>query len=307
MTTIIIGIDHGNRFIKSKEGMYTAGYVESNTQPITNDNVLQYNGKYYAIGSKRTKYKYDKTIDETYFILTLPAIAMRLDKEQLNSADIILGVGLPLSHFQLKEKFSNYFKRGGIRFKYNNKDYFINIKEVMCFPQGISGYMLNYQKYKDIDFINLFDFGQVTLDAVKIHKGKPLLESAISLNWSMLRLVKNIQEAIRKEIGIEIAEEQIETSIQGKKALFFNDNIERIIEETKINFVAEMIGELTENQFELRATMNLMIGGGSSVIQNTIDLGIHNSSIGYTEIVPQPQAANAVGYEMLINESLKRR
>lgn len=303
----IIGVDHGNRFIKSLEGIYSSGYVESLTVlPIT-ENLLYYNDKYYSIGGNRVKYRYDKTLDETFFILTLPALAMRLNKEGLTSADAILGVGLPLSHFQLKQKFINYFKRENIDFTYNQKKYQVNIKEVMCFPQAISGYMLHFEKYRGIDYLNLLDFGQVTLDAVKIHQGKPIINSAISLNWGMIKLVKKIQEQIRKETGIEISEEQIEMTLQGKKALFFDDRIDKIIKTATIAFVNEMLDELRENGYELQATMNLLMGGGAYIVQKTLDLGQHQNRIGYTEILAESQIANALGYERLIKEALRRR
>jgi plasmid segregation protein ParM len=304
---IIIGIDHGNRFVKSSEGIYTSGYVQSLTIPPITENLLHYDGKYCLIGGKRVKYHYDKTIDETFFILTLPALAMRLNKEGIASSEVILGVGLPLSHFQLKQKFINYLKRENVDFAYNQKKYQVNIKEIMCFPQAISGYMLHFEKYRGIDYLNLLDFGQVTLDAVKIHQGKPIINSAISLNWGMIKLVKKIQEQIRKETGIEISEEQIEMTLQGKKALFFDDRIDKIIMTTTIAFVNEMLDELRENGYELQATMNLLMGGGAYIVQKTLDLGQHQNRIGYTEILAESQIANALGYERLIKEALRRR
>ena len=36
---IIIGVDHGNRFIKSSEGIYSSGYVESLTVPPVTENL----------------------------------------------------------------------------------------------------------------------------------------------------------------------------------------------------------------------------------------------------------------------------
>ena len=304
---IIIGVDHGNRFIKFSEGIYSSGFFESMTVPPVAENLLHYNDKYYSIGVNRVKYRYDKTIDETFFILTLPALAMRLSKEGITDADVILGVGLPASHFQLKQKFINYFKRDNIHFTYNQKKYQVNIKEVMCFPQAISGYMLHFEKYREIDFLNLLDFGQVTVDAVKIHQGKPLIDSAISLNWGMLKLVKTIQEQIRKETGIEITEEQIEMTLQGKKALLFNDRINKIIESATITFINDMLDELRENGYELQATMNLLMGGEAYIVQNTLDKGKDQNRIGYTEILPESQIANAVGYERLVREALRRR
>ena len=277
------------------------------TVPPVAENLLHYNDKYYSIGVNRVKYRYDKTIDETFFILTLPALAIRLNKDGITSADVILGVGLPLSHFQLKQKFINYFKRENIHFIYNQKKYYVNIKEVMCFPQAISGYMLHFEKYRGIDYLNLLDFGQVTLDAVKIHQSKPIIGSAISLNWGMLKLVKSIQEQIRKETGMEIAEEQIEIVLQGKKALFFDDRIDKIIKTATVIFVNEMLDELRENGYELQATMNLLMGGGACIVQKTIDLEKHQNRIGYTEMLPESQIANALGYERLIREALRRR
>ena len=46
---------------------------------------------------------------------------------------------------------------------------------------------------------------------------------------------------------------------------------------------------------------------GASIVQTTLDLGQHQNRIGYTEILPQSQIANALGYERLIHETLRRR
>lgn len=305
MKTLIIGIDHGNRMIKTKDNMYSCGYTKTKTQPIGFENVLEFEGSFYCIDG-RSKYKYDKTIDSTYFILTLPAIAKRMADEDVNEADVILGIGLPLSHYRLKDDYINYFKREDIGFKYNNKRYLVNIKEVMCFPQAISGLMPFYVKYKDIDFLNLIDVGQVTVDAVKIFKGKPILDSAISLNYGMMKLVKSIQEDVRKETGIEIEEVQVELSLQGRKTVYFNQYIEDIIESTKLKFTSDLLDELRESGFELQATMNLLMGGGASIIQGSLNKH-ENNRISYFEVLPQAQNANALGYEFMVNEAIRRR
>jgi hypothetical protein len=41
--------------------------------------------------------------------------------------------------------------------------------------------------------------------------------------------------------------------------------------------------------------------------QNTLELGKHQNRIVYTEILPECQLANALGYERLIREALRRR
>ena len=87
------------------------------------------------------------------------------------------------------------------------------------FAQGISGYILNFERYKELEYLNLLDFGQVTLDAVKIYRGT-IDRFCNQSKLGMLKLVKSIQEQVRKETGIEIAEEQIEMTLQGSKACF---------------------------------------------------------------------------------------
>lgn len=306
MKQIVIGVDHGNRLIKSREGMYGCGYITTKSQ-IGMEMVIEYKEKTYCIDG-RSRYKYDKTMDETYFILTLPAIAMRMEREEINEANIILAIGLPLSHFsQLKDKYISYFTRSNINFKFNGNRFMVDISEVLCYPQSISGYLYNYNKYKDIDFLNLIDVGQMTLDIVKIYNGKPFLESAVSLNYAMNRLVKGIQDNVRKVSGIELNEIQIESTLQGNKNIYFQDDITNIIEMSKKDFINEMLDEIRENDFDLQATVNLFLGGGGSIIVDALDKQKNNNRIGYYDLLPQSQKANALGYEFLAYETLKRR
>jgi len=96
-------------------------------------------------------------------------------------------------------------------------------------------------------------------------------------------------------------------TLQGKKALFFDDRIDKIIKTATIIFINEMLDELRENGYELQATMNLLMGGGACIVQKTIDLGKHQNRIGYSEMLIESQIANALGYERLIREALRRR
>lgn len=306
MKQVVIGIDHGNRMIKSSDGMYSCGYTVTKNQ-VGMDMVIEYKGKSYCIDG-RSKYKYDKTIDETYFILTLPAIAMRLEREKISEANIILAIGLPLSHFsQLKDRYIKYFTRNNIDFMFNGKHYMVDISEVLCYPQSVSGYLYNYNEYKDIDFLNLIDVGQMTLDIVKVYNGKPIIDSAVSLSCAMNKLVKSIQDNVRKVTGIELSEMQIESTLQGKKSIYFQDKIIDLIETTKTDLINEMLDEIRENGFDLQATVNLFIGGGGSIVVDILDKQKNNNRIGYYDLLPQSQTANALGYELLAYETLRRR
>ncbi|WP_129600774.1 ParM/StbA family protein [Anaerophilus nitritogenes] len=310
MEKVILGYDSGNGAIKTSNGdVFTAGFVVSNS-PISNKDLLEYQGKYYNVGMNRVKYKYDKTSDNDYFILCLAAIAKKLEKMNVGSekVEIVLGVGLPLSHFTLKDKFIEYFKRKDVSFKWCGKRYNVMISTVMCFPQAIAGFMTVLNKYDKISFVNLLDCGKVTLDIVKISNNRPLLNTAKSLNYGVLSLLKRIQENVRKETGIELEEEQIEIALKdnGNSSLFFDNRLEKIITDTRNDFVSEMLSELRENGYELQNTVNLLIGGGAEIILSSINDNACANKIGYTEAIPDAQLANAMGYEMLVRETLLR-
>ncbi|HOL22731.1 MAG TPA: hypothetical protein PLQ41_07775, partial [bacterium] len=88
----IIGIDHGNKAIKSIVNQYNSGFTVSNTMPITKERLLEFEGKYYSILGERFHVMLDKTVNDNFFILSLPAIAEVLEKKYqgVNKGEIIL-------------------------------------------------------------------------------------------------------------------------------------------------------------------------------------------------------------------------
>ena len=72
---IIIGIDHGNKAIKNIMTQYNSGFVESNIAPIVKQQLIEYDGKFYSIASDRFPLMINKTVNDKFFILSLPSIA----------------------------------------------------------------------------------------------------------------------------------------------------------------------------------------------------------------------------------------
>ena len=73
--TIVIAIDHGWSACKTSNFVFCSGVREITTEPAIYDNVVQYDGRYFKIGSERLKVKDTKVEDDNYYILTLAAIA----------------------------------------------------------------------------------------------------------------------------------------------------------------------------------------------------------------------------------------
>ena len=92
---IIIGIDHGNTSIKTILGLNVSQVLLFSTMSLLLRGLLNYQSKYYSIGTERLPVKMDKQKMRT-FIITLAAIAESLSygSEYISTIEKIL-------HFQL--------------------------------------------------------------------------------------------------------------------------------------------------------------------------------------------------------------
>lgn len=72
--TIVIGVDHGWANMKTAGSVFTSGIKEITTTPALYENVLEYEGKYYKVGTKRLEVRETKVQDDNYYLLTLAAI-----------------------------------------------------------------------------------------------------------------------------------------------------------------------------------------------------------------------------------------
>ena len=66
-----IGFDHGWNFCKTRHTSFLSGLREITTTPALFDNVLEYGGKYYKIGTKRMEVRENKVSDDSFYLLTL--------------------------------------------------------------------------------------------------------------------------------------------------------------------------------------------------------------------------------------------
>ena len=98
----IIGTDHGWMNMKTASTIFTSG-VNKTTEPAFFDDMLEFEGNYYKIGSNRLEVNENKVGNENYYLLTLAAMAKELKKRNKTSANVVLSVGLPITKFA-KEK-----------------------------------------------------------------------------------------------------------------------------------------------------------------------------------------------------------
>ena len=93
----VIGIDHGWSMMKTISQVFVTGVKEITTTPALFGDVLEYEGKFYKVGTVRQEVKDTKVEDDSFYLLTLAAVAKELKRRGLAEAKVFLAVGLPLT------------------------------------------------------------------------------------------------------------------------------------------------------------------------------------------------------------------
>lgn len=79
----VIGIDHGWSMMKTISQVFVTGVKEITTTPALFGDVLEYEGKFYKVGTVRQEVKDTKVEDDSFYLLTLAAVAKNLKEEVL--------------------------------------------------------------------------------------------------------------------------------------------------------------------------------------------------------------------------------
>ncbi len=202
--SVIIGVDHGYAAMKTAHFSFHTGLVAHEHEPYTLNNVLEYGGKYYVVGSGRQPLQKDKTQTEDYYLLTLAAVAKEMAYRNAGTAaDIHLAAGLPLTSFgRDKKAFRDYLCRGGkpVSFRYEGQDYVITISKVSLYPQGYAA-ALTQGSLLDEPSVIVADIGGWTVDLMRLDNRIPNASTCRSLELGMIRCLDEIGEQIRRGAG----------------------------------------------------------------------------------------------------------
>ena len=88
----VIGIDHGWSMMKTIFQVFVTGVKEITTSPALFGDVLEYEGKFYKVGTVRQEVKDTKVEDDSFYLLTLAAVAKELKRRGLAEAKVFLAV-----------------------------------------------------------------------------------------------------------------------------------------------------------------------------------------------------------------------
>lgn len=269
---IIIGVDHGYAAMKTAHFSFHTGLVAHEHEPYTLNNVLEYGGKYYVVGSGRQPLQKDKTQTEDYYLLTLAAVAKELVYRNAGTAaDIHLASGLPLTSFgRDKKAFRDYLCRGGkpVSFRYEGQDYVITISKVSLYPQGYAA-ALTQGSLLDEPSVIVADIGGWTVDLMRLDNGVPNASTCRSLELGMIRCIDETKEQIRRDVGLSVTDAQVERVLAGK-ACSMDEDARSIIQKQGRLYTERLLSAAMESGFDLKAIPVVMLGGGAAVVKGNV-------------------------------------
>ncbi len=310
MEEIIVGVDTGNRCIKTRNTVFVAGVKGFDMFPAIGQEVITFNGRHYMLSSKRVSYLQDKTQTEEYFIMTLFAIVKELKARGIRfkknePVPIHLGVGLPPSHVsRLKKRFVEYFDRGQFSFRYNDQPITIKILDVRLLAQGYAAIANLPSEVKKYPHAFIVDIGGYTTDVMALEHGALDPRFCESLDYGIIQLYNQIQRQIHTQTGKKLGEDMIDEMLDENSVPMVNKEMRQIALQLTNDYVASMLRKLLELDVDLTINRGIFVGGGSLRLRELIKKSSHVDTPYFVSDIH----ANAVGYELFVKafESRKR-
>ena len=302
--SIIIGVDHGYAAMKTAHFSFPTGLVVYEHEPYTLNDVLEYGGKYYVVGSGRQPIQKNKTQTEDYYLLTLAAIAKELAYRNAGpAADIHLAAGLPLTSFgRDKKAFQDYLCRGGkpVSFRYEGQDYAVTISKVSLFPQGYAA-VLTQNGLLDEPSIIVADIGGWTVDLMRLDNRIPNAATCRSLELGMIRCLDEIGEQIRRSLGLSMTAAQIESVLRAD-ASRMDEDAKKIIRQEAEHYTKHLLSAIAESGLDVRAMPAVFLGGGAALLKQYV-----SAADGLCRpIILDDVSLNAKGYERLTEQMAQK-
>ncbi|MDD6482979.1 MAG: ParM/StbA family protein [Clostridiales bacterium] len=302
----IIGVDTGNRCMKTAHCVFISGLVSSTIEPGINDLSIEYEGVYYSLSNKRVVYQQNKSKKDDYFLLTLFAILKELAYRKVKiDADHIpnirLGVGLPPKHMRLKQEFHDYFSRGMVEFKYNKNPVKLNIVQVTVFAQGFAAIYAKYPEISQFSKAYIVDIGGYTTDVIEIDDGEVELSQCLTYdNVGVIPMFEKISNLLKEQYGESPDERYLDTVLNKDEEIFLGDDVPvlDVIKNSVAEYTEYLLSVLQSGGVNLRIGRAIFVGGGAVRLRPYLEASsnvrnpyfgaddIHNNARGYEAFMP---------------------
>lgn len=201
----VIGIDHGNRNMKTVHTDFSAAITKLEVRPDNLENVLEFQGQCFKIGEGAPELEtVDKTQNMNYYHLTLAALAKELHYRGKTEALVRIGAALPPRRYGLqKNDFKKYLLQSkNLKFRYEGRNYHVEIENAHIFMQGHVIVLLHQEEL--MGECVLCDMGGGTNDIMGLVDGKPTGQLFIDKN-AALTCINHIREVVEAKTGETIS------------------------------------------------------------------------------------------------------
>lgn len=295
---MIIGIDAGYGYVKTKNTSFPSGVAHLSDRPPMMNRVVEFMGKFYQVGAANDGITEDKTVNDDYYILTLAGIAEEMRLVNIYEAEVVLAVGVPLMRYGAeKDKLIEYMKQyEKVEFKYEDTTYKCTISpRVYVFPQGYAAITNKLNEIKGPCY--LVDMGTGTTEILPINADKSVdLGKAKTVQFGINNCIASVNARISNKYNSTLPEDSIIQIIMGKSQNSgLPGNVIALCEETIMEWAEEAIKLLRQNKVNYDLVQTFFVGGGAGVIKRfATSLGTEHS-ITFIEDI----CVNAKGYELL--------
>lgn len=291
----VIGVDHGWFGMKTVHEVFTSGCKEISTEPAFAENVLEFAGKYYKIGSRRLEVKDTKVTDENYYMLTLAAVAKELKIRGRKTAHVLLAVGLPLTRFgdEKKDFVSYLLKKKEVSFAFEKERYHIFIDNVCVYPQCYAAVVDRIDRFPEKQLA--VDIGSWTVDIMPIVNGLPDESACVTQPHGIITCIQQINKECVRQLNADMDEYDIQKVMANGGGGLPKKYHDIIIKEIHA-YCQQIYHNIRELGYNMNLTQIIFVGGGAGVMKRFGNLEQRN--IQYIEDVK--------GYEMLENAYLAK-
>lgn len=281
---MILGIDVGNSFTKSSEGV---SFESKTTQikPFSNFDGLKIGGEKIYLGTGNRDTNYRKIEKDNYINLLFGALALST-REKFNK----VVVGLPISQFQEdKAELTNKIilnRKQDIEINGVSRSLIIDDVEVA--PEGVVSIKNDFEGI-------VLDIGGRTTDTciVTSNNGRRKIEHPLTQPTGILNLNNDFISLINSKFGLDLKEDDAERIIKkGLKIYGVQQDIRFAINVFK-EYVETLIN-LLQVEYSLKTHDIALVGGGSATLYKPIQKRLANATL-----VENFFFANAKGYKNL--------
>lgn len=245
-----------------------------------NNSLLEIENKIFLIGdmvsNNRLSFDVSKATIQHKVAIYL-AIAKVLEKT--GAVNVKIAVGVPLNIYKnakLKEEYRTYIFNGGfVSIKVNGIVVRFVIEDVLVLPESIGPIYNNLTDFKNIR-ATVIDIGGLNSNICQYTSLVPQVEKMLTANKGANILKNKIAEALGKEYGIILSQDDIEEILKDKGILYFNglakEGSKEIISNVMKNHLDDIVNFSKSNELNIFSANGkvLFTGGGSLLLQDII-------------------------------------